>query len=153
MVEIVRAVSEVPGVRTVALSTNGSRLKQQIGGLLDAGLTALNVSVDSLDPSVFQRITGKSNLDEILSGVDMALEAGLSTVKVNSVLMKGINDGSLETFQEWVRTKPVSIRFIELMRTGRNAELFVNCHVPGEFVRSHLASQGWIARERGAFIR
>ena len=86
-----------------------------------AGLTHINVSVDSLDARQFHAITGQNKFHEVMAGIDAAFDAGFSTVKVNSVLMRDVNSHSLETFLAWIRTRPIQLRFIELMETGRAA--------------------------------
>ncbi|MHB8879420.1 MAG: radical SAM protein, partial [Myxococcaceae bacterium] len=127
---------------------NGWNLTKLARPLRDAGVTALNVSVDSLDPERFLRATGKPGLAEVLEGIDAALAAGFETVKVNTVLMRGLNDKDFEAFYQWTRRQPISVRFIELMRTGDNRALFEQCHLPsGELLQS-LEQAGWARAPR-----
>lgn len=146
--ELAAAVAATPGIRKVALTTNGYRLKQLASELRHAGITSLNVSVDSLDPGRFREITGTDRLDEVLDGIGAALKAGFETVKVNAVLLRDLNDADLEAFLKWTVDVPVSIRFIELMRTGENEELFRRRHLSGGEVKLRLLRQGWSLRER-----
>ena len=92
LVDIARAVAGTPGVRRVALSTNGARLPGSAAALKEAGVSAVNVSVDSLNRARFQEVTGRDDLPKILDGIERALALGID-VKLNAVLMKGVNDG------------------------------------------------------------
>ncbi len=150
LLELASAVAATPGIRRVALSTNGYRLVELAGGLKDAGVRAVNVSVDSLEPRRFAEITGHDRLPVVLAGVDAALSAGLET-KVNVVMLKGLNDAEFGRFLDWAREAPVSVRFIELMRTGDNAELFHKRHLSSEGLIGLLRELGWaeLARSDG----
>lgn len=150
IVEIAAAVSATAGVREVALSTNGYRLKALADPLLRAGVLAFNISVDSLDPVKFNRMTGMDRAGEVLVGVDRLLETPGVRIKMNAVLMRGLNDSpeDLQQFMDWVRTRPVSVRFIELMRTGENPKLFSERHVSSGELRLRLLKSGWFPQER-----
>lgn len=149
--EILSAVSRIPGIRRVAMTTNGYKLAERVGDWQARGLRALNVSVDSLDPRRFADITGQDRLPEILEGIDQALALGLP-VKVNAVLLKALNDGELARFLAWIKAMPVSLRFIELMQTGDNRAFFREHHVPGSWLEAQLAAAGFaeLPREPGA---
>jgi cyclic pyranopterin phosphate synthase len=147
LVEIAGALSEIPGVRKLALSTNGHQLERLAPGLRAAGVRAVNISVDSLDPARFAEITGMDRLPEILRGVDAAIEH-FETVKLNAVLLKGWNDGELERFLEFARRRPVGVRFIELMPTASTSKLFEQRHVRADTIRARLLELGWAAQER-----
>ncbi|AWB66861.1 GTP 3',8-cyclase MoaA [Saccharobesus litoralis] len=144
--EIIRAVKQTPGIETVALTTNGYNLTKKIEQWADAGLDALNVSIDSLRPEVFQQITGFDKLNEIFRGLEMAEELGIKTIKVNSVLLKGFNHNQLAEFMAWVKNRKVTMRFIELMQTGDNQEYFAKRHVSGDGIKQTLLQQGWIEK-------
>jgi cyclic pyranopterin phosphate synthase len=146
--EIIARTAATPGVDKVCITTNGWNLERQIGAWRDAGLTNLNVSIDSLDRAGFHRITGHDRLESVVRGLDRALELGLPTVKVNGVLLRdGVGDG-FDAFAAFVRERPVAVRFIELMRTGDNADYFADQHVPGSVLTDWLAARGWTRRER-----
>ncbi|MEK6706730.1 MAG: GTP 3',8-cyclase MoaA [Bdellovibrionota bacterium] len=145
IVEIVRVVSSVPGIRKVALTTNGHRLSKLVLALKEAGLHSLNVSIDSLKDDKFREITGKDALSGVLNGLDAALSAGFESLKVNVVLLKGVNDEDIGSFMEWGRHKDLSIRFIELMRTGANKVFFQKSHLSGDGVRKILSEKGWLS--------
>ncbi len=141
--EIIHAISANEGIKKLAFTTNGYKLKQNIYKWRDAGLTAINVSVDSLSPTRFHNLTGHNRLAEILEGIDMALDAGFKQVKVNAVLLKDINDIELDLFLNWVKTTPISVRFIELMQTGDNLDYFNKFHVSATSLRDKLLLEGW----------
>ena len=143
IVELARTVAAVPGIRKVAVSTNGYSLKKLAAPLRAAGVSALNVSVDSLQPERFAAMTGTDRLAGVLSGVETALSLGYASVKLNVVMMAGVNSDELDAFLELVRQRPLSVRFIELMRTGRNAELFARRHYSGAAIKRQLLQRGW----------
>ncbi len=149
LAEIIATIKGIPGIEIVALTTNGYKLSENIQSWIDAGLDALNVSIDSLDPSVFQVITGHSRLQETLDGLNKALALGLTKVKVNAVLLKNYNLNEFSRFLDWVKHTPISLRFIELMETGDNREYFHQNHVKGQDIQTRLELSGWIQRIRG----
>lgn len=143
IVEIAAAVNAAPGVRRVSLSTNGYRLAPLAPRLKAAGVRSVNVSVDSLDPARFRELTGHDKLADVLAGIGRCLELGFEAVKVNVVLLRGVNDGELERFLDWTRAAPVSVRFIELMSTGGNREFFAERHLPATDLVARLGALGW----------
>lgn len=142
-VDIIAAVHEHPGIRQLAVTTNGYRMERDVARWREAGLTAINVSVDSLDARQFHAITGQDKFHQVMRGIDAAFDAGFSKVKVNSVLMRDVNHHSLHTFLDWIRHRPIQLRFIELMETGEGSELFRRHHISGEVIRDQLIMQGW----------
>ena len=154
IVEIVERVAGTPGIRRVGLTTNGYRLAGLAGPLRRAGLSALNVSVDSLDPDRFAQITGHGRLRDVLAGVGAAVAAGVPSVKVNVVLLRGMSEAELERFIDLSRHLPVTVRFIELMRTEDNADFYARSHLPASQVVAQLAGRGWrpVPAERGGGV-
>lgn len=146
--EIVRVIKGTPGIRKVAMTTNGYKMPDKVSSWLEAGIDAINLSVDSLDPRVFQLITGHNRLDQIMAGVNRAFDLGLAAIKVNAVLLKGLNDGELMGFLDWIRTQPVTVRFIELMKTGDNGSFFRQHHVSGQGLAEKLHTLGWVPMAR-----
>lgn len=149
---IARTVASVPGVRRLAITTNGWKLAERAQAWRDAGISAINISVDSLDPARFAAITGHRRLGEVLAGVSAARAAGFDTIKLNAVLMRGVNDDELPAMIDFVATHDLSLRFIEVMRTGTNPEFFARHHLPGSAVIDQLEQRGWqrLARAPGA---
>ena len=150
IVELAQTVASVQGVRKIAITTNGNRLEELAIPLRKAGVTSVNISVDSLDKETFQKITGTDRFEQVLRSVDHALSAGFENVKINTVLLREKNDHELSNFIFWVRERPVSVRFIELMQTGKNRELFERRHLSGGTVQFELLRSGWtpLARKR-----
>ena len=115
--EITARLARVPGIRAVSMTTNGLLLPQKAAALKAAGLAGINISLDSLDRDRFRQLTRRDELDRVLAGIAAAAEAGLAPIKINAVVMRGINDGEIETFLRWAREQPVdlTVRFIEFM--------------------------------------
>ncbi|MEE4245708.1 MAG: GTP 3',8-cyclase MoaA, partial [Kangiellaceae bacterium] len=141
--EIIAACKDTAGIESVAITTNGYKLPEYIDSWVDAGLDRLTVSIDSFDPKMFHSITGHDRLEEILQGLDRAAERGIKKIKVNTVLMKQYNHHELTTFVDWVKDKPYTLRFIELMQTGDNQTFFTNNHVSGDSIKQQLKEWGW----------
>ncbi|ART79521.1 GTP 3',8-cyclase MoaA [Oceanisphaera avium] len=140
---IIETVANTSGIEKVAMTTNGYRMAKFASQWREAGLDAINVSVDSLDPRMFHQITGQNRFHEVMAGIDAALEAGFKQVKVNAVLMRGLNDNGLGQFLAWIKDNPIQLRFIELMQTGEMDELFARHHVRGSVIKEQLLQQGW----------
>ncbi|MCP1727278.1 cyclic pyranopterin phosphate synthase [Natronospira proteinivora] len=147
--EIIAHAAATPGIEKVALTTNAFNLADQAEKLKQAGLSAVNVSLDSLDPAGFERITGDKRHAKVMAGIDAALTAGIDTVKINTVLLAGLNDHELPDFMEFVRSRPISVRFIELMQTADNGDYFRKRHVSGGEVAEQLLAAGWSPIKRG----
>ena len=143
LLEVIQTVKAVPGIEEVAITTNGYRLQRDLPAWREAGVDAINVSVDSLDPSTFHLITGQNRLPAILDGIDQAIDLGIPKVKVNSVLLKGYNGGALPDFLEYIRNRKVSLRFIELMRTNDNVPYYQRHHISGQSIKDQLLVEGW----------
>lgn len=141
--EIAQQIADLPKVKSLALTTNGYQLAQKAGEWRDAGITAINLSIDSLEPEKFREITGHDRCQDVLAGLNAAIEAGFKTVKVNVVYMRGINDHEIDAFIDLARNKPISVRFIELMETGDHARFFKTHHKPVEAIAHTRLSQGW----------
>jgi len=144
---ILAATAEAPGITRVAMTTNGWRLGDRIDQWREAGLTHLNVSVDSLDRETFTWLTGHDRLPDILDGIDRAIDLDLG-VKVNAVLLRDGFGTTIGTFAEWLRGRPTTVRFIELMRTLDNVDVFERQHLDGSAVRTWLTERGWTPEPR-----
>lgn len=120
--DIVERISKIPGLSDLSMTTNGINLSKLAHKLKKAGLERLNISMDSLESKRFKYITGGGNLKEVLKGIDKALEVGLLPVKVNTVLVKGLNDHEFNDFVALAKDRPLEVRFIELMPIGRFGE-------------------------------
>lgn len=120
--EIVERVSRIKGIDDISMTTNGIHLDRMADRLKAAGLKRLNISLDSLKPERFQYITGGGKLEETLKGIEKALALGLHPVKINTVLIKGINDDEIDDFILLAKDNPLEVRFIEMMPIGRFGE-------------------------------
>ena len=105
------------GLDELTVTTNGSQLKKYARGLADAGVRRINVSVDTLDKARFQAITRWGRLDQVLEGIEAAQAAGLR-VKINTVALKGVNDGEVHRLVEWAHDWGMDLTFIEVMPMG-----------------------------------
>ena len=141
--EIASAVSSVPGIRRLAMTTNGYRLPERAQSFYDAGIRAVNISIDSLDAAKFRQITGHARLEEVLYGIEAAQTAGIENIKINTVLMRDLNHMEIDEFLEFVAARDISLRFIEVMRTNDNPGFFKSHHLPGENVTDRLEQLGW----------
>ncbi|HAJ89466.1 MAG TPA: GTP 3',8-cyclase MoaA [Rhodospirillaceae bacterium] len=146
--EIANHLSHLQGLRKLAFTTNGYQLPERAKDYFDAGLRNINISIDSLRPRQFHTITGHDRLGEILEGVQECFRVGFQHVKINTVLLKGMNDGEIDDFVDFVADKPVSLRFIELMRTGENGNYFAAHHLSGTSVTERLLKRGWVLKPR-----
>lgn len=146
--EIAHLISSHPAITQTAFTTNGYRLKDNAQKWCDAGLTNINVSVDSLDKKCFYEITGHDRLNDVRAGIDAAIDSGFEQVKINAVLLKGINDHELKDYLAWAKSTPISIRFIELMQTGDNLEYFQKYHLPADTISNQLLASGWTKKLR-----
>ncbi|NNN43389.1 MULTISPECIES: GTP 3',8-cyclase MoaA [unclassified Vibrio] len=147
--EIIHTVAGEKGIEKVATTTNGYRMAKGIDEWRQAGLTDINVSVDSLDPRMFQQITGENRFYQVMQGIDRAFEVGFEQVKVNVVLMKNLNAQTMPQFLAWIKHRPIQLRFIELMQTGEMDSLFIQHHVSGIALRNQLIADGWQLKARG----
>ncbi|CAJ0841044.1 5157_t:CDS:10 [Entrophospora sp. SA101] len=103
------------GLQTIAMTSNGIALKRKLPELVENGLNLLNLSLDTLDPFKFQLITRRKGLERVLETIDQAIELGLKPLKINSVVIRGINENEVLDFIELTRNKPIYVRFIEYM--------------------------------------
>ena len=145
---IIADIAAIEGIRKVALTTNGCRLPHLVDTWREAGLTALNVSLDSLDPARFHAITGHDRHDEVTRGIERALELDFEAVKVNAVLLRDCNDDELPQWLDWLRERNITLRFIELMRTGENEAFFKRHHFRASDLQQQLQEAGWVRMVR-----
>ncbi len=143
LTQIAGELSQISGITTIALTTNGYNLKEKAQAFYDAGISALNVSVDSLNCEKFHRITGHDKLPHVLEGIAAARTAGFRKIKLNAVLLKGVNDDDLAEFLKLAQREDLSVRFIELMQTGDNRDYFQKHHLSAEIIKSKLLEKGF----------
>lgn len=138
LVELAGAIGGLPGIDDLSLSTNGQLLGHYAQPLYRAGVKRVNISLDSLDPAVFARITRSGDLGAVLGGIDAALAAGMAPVKLNMVVLKGINDREIETLFEFATAHDLDLRYIETMPVGPQAGASMACHYPAASILGRL---------------
>ncbi|MEX2542792.1 MAG: GTP 3',8-cyclase MoaA [Trueperaceae bacterium] len=134
--EMIRHAKRVAGVADVAITTNASMLSRRLPELLDAGLDRVNISLDALDPEVFRQATNGGSIRPVWQGIEALLEAGLEPVKLNAVVIRGVNDGEIRGLAELTRDKPIHMRYIEYMHLNNAAhDEYRQQFVPGREIR------------------
>jgi GTP 3',8-cyclase len=114
VVEFIEALSRIPGVESIGLSTNGTRLESLATGLKRAGVHNLNISLDALDPEIYRRITA-GNVEPVLKGIQKAVRLGFEKIKLNMVLIRGMNESQIWPLINFASEHHLPLRFIELM--------------------------------------
>jgi GTP 3',8-cyclase len=132
--DLVRRLHSISGIQSVTLTTNGTLLPQLADGLVAAGLERINISLVSLDPLVYSRATRGGRLDDALAGIDAALAAGMSPVKINVVVMRSLQQDPL-AFAKLTLDRPLHIRFIEYMPIGSEEDCSGGADVTGDWTR------------------
>ncbi len=115
IVKLVRWIAETPGIEDVSLTTNGMVLASYARQLAEAGLQRVNISLDTLDPERFRAVTRHGDLASVMEGIAAARDAGLSPIKLNVVVMRGVNDGEVAEIARTTLEEDWEVRFIELM--------------------------------------
>jgi cyclic pyranopterin phosphate synthase len=127
---LVERTAALEKISLVALTTNGLILEPILPSLIDAGLNRLNISLDTLDRKTYRMITGTDGLERVRQSIESAEKSGaFPWVKVNTVVMRGINDGEIEVFAEWALKRKIDLRLIEYMpakNSGWGRELYVS---------------------------
>jgi cyclic pyranopterin phosphate synthase len=119
ILEIVQRLVQVPGIEQVAMTTNASRLRPLAGPLREAGLQQLNISLDTLSPETFHRISPTGELPPVLDGIEAAVAARFPSLKLNVVVMKGVNEAEVPALVAFAHARGMVPRFIELMPFGQ----------------------------------
>ena len=115
IVKLVEGAANTPGIKGIHLTTNGIIFPKYAQQLRDAGLTGVNISLDTIDAQKFHDITRRPGEDKVLESIELAAKLGFPRVKVNNVLMRGFNDGEFFTFTEMTKNQNITVRFIEFM--------------------------------------
>lgn len=127
-----------PSLLDLALTTNGYFLPGRAQGLKDAGLDRITISIDSLKPETFKRMTGVDVIDKVLEGIDAAKRAGLAPIKINAVIVRGYNETEVADFAEFARDHDVQMRFIEFMPLDSGHEWSKEMVVPGREILARI---------------
>jgi len=114
LINLITMLKEIDEIKDISLTTNGILLERYLDDLINAGLDRVNISLDSLNPEIYKKITRRGNLDDVMRGLKKAIDSSIKPIKINVVTMKNIND-NLEDFAKLSIKEPVHIRFIEFM--------------------------------------
>jgi cyclic pyranopterin phosphate synthase len=151
--DLIGDLTSIPGVDDVALTTNGVLLAKYATELKAAGLQRITVSLDSLDPAIFARMSGGfGGVDEVLDGIEHARRAGLAPIKVNAVIQRGVNDHTALDLVEHFRGSGVIVRFIEYMDVGNRNDWQASLVVPSRDLLASIAAR-WPLRPLSANYR
>lgn len=138
IVSICRRAAAVPGIEDVGITTNGIALSELAKPLKEAGVNRINISLDTLDPEKYHRITRIGHLDQALAGIHAALDAGFEHVKINAILIGGFNDDEIVALTDLTKKYPVDVRFIELMPMYDGGDFGPEAYLPNTVVLDHL---------------
>ena len=148
--DILKDMKQNSNIPKVTMTTNGYRLDKIAAQLSEAGLDGINISIDSLNRETFKKLTGHDRLLEILEGIKILQKLNFKNIKVNAVLLKGINDTHEEiVFGNFIKNNKIDFRFIELMQTGDNLDYFNKNHVPAKIFKDYLEKNNWIYQTHG----
>lgn len=136
------------GFEKIAMTTNGFNLNSTLDKLVQAGLDQINISLDSLNSKKFEDITGSRLGSQIIASIERAIALGISSVKINAVLLKGLNDDDLPLFLNWIKDLPITVRFIELMPTLETKDYFKEYFCSSNTMLNFLLDHGWVKRDR-----
>ena len=149
--EIIKIIKKNSGIKKTVITTNGYKLNKIAKNLKDSGLDGINISIDSLNSKTFKQITGHDRLHEILEGIQELQKLNFKNIKINAVLMKGINDTEKD-FKEWsnfIKNNEIDFRYIELMQTGDNLDYFQKYHISANKFVDFLNNDKWIIQTFG----
>lgn len=141
--KLVAMISAIDGIEDIALTTNAIFLEKKAQLLKDAGLTRINISLDSLRKDRFSMITRGGDVNKVLRGIEAAQAAGLDPIKLNVVLMKGINDDEIKDFIALTKDAPLHVRFIEYMPIGHANDSWRKSYLPLSTVLNACTEAGW----------
>ena len=149
--EIIKIIKENSGIKKTVITTNGYKLDKIANDIKNSGLDGINISIDSLDPKTFKKITGHDRLDEILRGIKNLQKLNFKNIKINAVLLKGINDSEqdFDTWTQFIKNNEIDFRYIELMQTGDNLDYFNKYHVSSKKFTDYLNNNNWIIQTFG----
>ena len=149
--DILRDMKQNSNIPKVTMTTNGYQLDKIAKQLHESGLDGINISIDSLNRETFKKLTGHDRLPEILKGIKILQKLNFKSIKVNAVLLKGINDTyeDFELFESFIKENDIDFRFIELMQTGDNLDYFKKNHVSSKIFKDYLEKNHWIHQTYG----
>ncbi|MBX2852586.1 MAG: GTP 3',8-cyclase MoaA [Phycisphaeraceae bacterium] len=138
LIKIIKHIALITGITDLAMTTNGLTLARMARRYHEAGLTRVNISLDTLDPNRFAALTGVDGLHRVMRGIESAIDAGLTPIKLNTVVVRGQNDQDLVDLVRFAARPGVEIRFIELMPMGPLADVWHERYLPAEQIKDRL---------------
>lgn len=138
IVELVKEIGQIPGIDDLTMTTNGILLPKYAKDLRLAGLTRINISLDTFDPEKYHKITRWGHVEDVFAGIEAAKKARLSPIKINVVLINGFNDDEIETFVNYTKENAVDVRFIELMPLGESSDFAENKYLSNDEVLKRI---------------
>lgn len=141
--QLVAMLSAIPGIHDIALTTNGIHLAPRAERLRAAGVTRVNISLDSLRSDRFALVTRGGDIRKVLASLEESERVGFNPIKLNVVLMKGINDDEIGDFLQLTMNRSWTVRFIEYMPIGHNDDGWRSRYLPLSAVLQHCDAQGW----------
>jgi cyclic pyranopterin phosphate synthase len=139
--DLVARIAPIPGIRDLAITTNGFLFVQKAEALKKAGLRRVSFSMDSLDEDNFRKITGRDGLREVLNGIQIAKALGMGPVKVNAVVIRGLNDHEIEALAAFAVEEEIQFRFIEFMPLDSSRAWLKELVVPGREILARLSER------------
>lgn len=138
LLDFVKQLHSLPGLKDLSMSSNAHLLGEKAAELKAAGIRRVNISLDSLKPEVFRKITVNGDLQPVLQGIDAALEAGMRPVKINMVVMRGLNDGEIESMLDYAVERGADLRYIETMPIGEAGITSTDYYMPAVEILARL---------------
>ena len=149
--EIIKILKNDAGIKRVVITTNGYHLNEKAKMLVDSGINGINISIDSLERNIFKKVTGHDRLPEILQGIKILQQLNFENIKINAVLLNGINasEKDFDLWGEFIKKNKVDLRYIELMQTGDNLDYFNKYHISSKIFKDYLNKKKWIYQTFG----
>jgi GTP 3',8-cyclase len=140
--EMMANAAATPGIKDIAITTNGTLFRRRHKELLEAGLNRVNISLDAVDQTVFAKATGGGDVKVVLDAIDLALELNLHPVKINAVSIRGINDLEIINMARLSLEKPLHVRFIEYMHLNNSQlDVYKNAFLPGSEAKAMIEQE------------
>ncbi len=149
LVQLIARLAAIPGIEDISLTTNAILMPQFAEPLARAGLQRINVSLDTLQPERFARITRVGGLDQVLAGIEAAERAGLAPIKINAVMLRGVNDDELLDLARLTQDRPWHVRFIEAMPLGGNLPVEEEGFISADEIMERLKELGELEASPG----
>jgi cyclic pyranopterin phosphate synthase len=138
IVDIVRGITQTEGIRSVSMTTNGVLLSRLAASLAEAGLQRVNISIDTLDPEKFKRLTRWGKMEDVWAGIQAAEAAGLTPIKLNAVVVRGYNETDVVALAQLTQDNPWQMRFIEMMPFAGATDIQLGQMITAEQIKTRI---------------